>query len=75
MRMSTTTQARPPVSHHTKHCVHQSARCTGQNLYADSASATQATARVRRSPLAARAPASSMMAKARASCCTFGRTT
>eukprot|EP00965_Chrysotila_dentata_P182915 6040361-Pleurochrysis_carterae.AAC.1 len=32
MRRSTTTPALPRASHHTKHWVHQSARCTGQYL-------------------------------------------
>eukprot|EP00965_Chrysotila_dentata_P018340 610285-Pleurochrysis_carterae.AAC.1 len=44
MRLSTTTPALPSSSHHTKHCVHRSALCTGQNLYADSASTTYGTA-------------------------------
>eukprot|EP00965_Chrysotila_dentata_P076147 2515409-Pleurochrysis_carterae.AAC.2 len=38
--MSNTTPARPSRSHHTKHCIHHSALCRGQNLYADSASTT-----------------------------------
>eukprot|EP00965_Chrysotila_dentata_P040816 1353021-Pleurochrysis_carterae.AAC.1 len=32
MRLSTTTPALPSSSHQTKHCVHWSALCTGQNL-------------------------------------------
>eukprot|EP00965_Chrysotila_dentata_P036901 1227879-Pleurochrysis_carterae.AAC.1 len=57
MRLSITTPARPSVPHHTKHCVHRSARWTGQNLYADSASATYGAARVRGpSPSSAPAP-------------------
>eukprot|EP00965_Chrysotila_dentata_P110047 3636318-Pleurochrysis_carterae.AAC.1 len=32
IRLSTITPAFPSASHHTKHCVHRSARCTGQNL-------------------------------------------
>eukprot|EP00965_Chrysotila_dentata_P144842 4784014-Pleurochrysis_carterae.AAC.1 len=48
MRRSTTTPARPSPSHHRKHWVHQSARCTGQNRYADSASTTYRAASSRR---------------------------
>eukprot|EP00965_Chrysotila_dentata_P081533 2691896-Pleurochrysis_carterae.AAC.1 len=42
-RRSTTTTALPSGPHHTKHCSQQSACWIGQNLYADSASATYAT--------------------------------
>eukprot|EP00965_Chrysotila_dentata_P054943 1823867-Pleurochrysis_carterae.AAC.2 len=31
-RMSITISARPSSSHHTKHCNHHSARCSGQKL-------------------------------------------
>eukprot|EP00965_Chrysotila_dentata_P130217 4305874-Pleurochrysis_carterae.AAC.1 len=61
-------------AHHTKHCSQQSACCTGQNLYADSASATNATGR-----FANVAPSSSAtvptIAIARASACTRGSAT
>eukprot|EP00965_Chrysotila_dentata_P033590 1118518-Pleurochrysis_carterae.AAC.1 len=39
-RMSITIPALPSLSHHTKHCNHHSALCSGHNLYADSASTT-----------------------------------
>eukprot|EP00965_Chrysotila_dentata_P040710 1350124-Pleurochrysis_carterae.AAC.1 len=39
-RMSTTIPALPSLSHHTKHCSHHSALCSGQSLYAYSASTT-----------------------------------
>eukprot|EP00965_Chrysotila_dentata_P028975 963227-Pleurochrysis_carterae.AAC.1 len=75
MRSSTTTAARPSSSHHTKHCSQRSARCTGQNLYADSASATHATARGGRSPACASRRHVSIMAMARPSSCALGSRT
>eukprot|EP00965_Chrysotila_dentata_P178521 5895973-Pleurochrysis_carterae.AAC.1 len=74
-RWSTMTPALPRESHQTKHCTHQSARCTGQNRYADSASATHATALARVSPGATSSPLVSTTASALASCCTRGSTT
>eukprot|EP00965_Chrysotila_dentata_P118927 3932729-Pleurochrysis_carterae.AAC.1 len=50
MRLSTAAPALPSASHRMKHCLHRSARCTGQNLYADSALATYGTDCSRPSP-------------------------
>eukprot|EP00965_Chrysotila_dentata_P013600 450634-Pleurochrysis_carterae.AAC.1 len=64
--MSTTTPARPSLSHHTKHCIHHSDLCSGQNLYADSASTTYRRGRSP-SPASSSAATVSRMAVARAS--------
>eukprot|EP00965_Chrysotila_dentata_P039825 1323095-Pleurochrysis_carterae.AAC.1 len=72
--MSITTPALPSLSHRTKHCNHHSALCTGQNLYADSASTTYMRG-LSSSVALASAPTVSRMATARASSCTRGSAT
>eukprot|EP00965_Chrysotila_dentata_P054699 1815836-Pleurochrysis_carterae.AAC.1 len=75
MRRSTITAALPSPSHQRKHCIHKSARCPGQNRYADFASTTYSAALGCGSPgLACRAQVPAM-ASALASACTFGRRT